>query len=356
MNTQNITPMTKANVKEISSELKAQGIACSRPDGLRLSLAAMFVIEGFNYRAEDPKHIEQLVIAFANGSRPAPFIVQPHETDNGTRYGVIGGHHTRKAIQVLTELNNNCELKGTIQYGEVEFTKEMLKPFKTDAIYNAEAVFPKNANEAKIMAFNHNQGKKPSVIENARFFKGLLDDGMDLAEIVAQTGNSKSVICNTVKLLDGDNELLNLVETGAISATKARTFINKHGAEKATEWAKAEINLKNGVTVPADDNNAETTTQEQSEVITGDVVTTENTTRLAAKNHAVESGLKTRKLTESKVKELEVLITQIAKRMNESGVVELPEALQGKVVKLSAEISAIDEHNNKVIQQAANLS
>ena len=329
----NITPITKGNIKAITAEVKAQGFKCSRPDGLRISINALIVRDGFNYRAIDTEHVEQLKTAFSNGVAPSAFKVQPVETEEGKRFAIIGGHHTHLALKSLIESDN--------------------PNFNEDTLFDAEAVFPKNEADAQLMAFNHNQGKSSSVIENARLFALLQREGMALADIANRTGMAKSVICNSVKLLEGDAQLIELVESKKISATKARNFINQHGAEEATKYALAHITMKNKPTAQiAENNEAESTTGGEDNTET----TTPNTDRVAAKSHKTNTGLQMRSLSTGKAKELETLITQMASRVSEDGTISLPPVLLEKLHTLASDIKEVDDHNTSVLEQMSALA
>ena len=347
-----ITPIAKGNIKAISTEIKNEGILTSRPDGLRVSFDALVTIDGFNYRAIDRKHVEQLKIALANGQKPATFLVQPVETENGKRFGIIGGHHTQIAIGEL------------IEEGHPKYTK--------DTLLDCDAVFPKNAAHAQLMAFNHNQGKTSDVLENARFFRSQMDEGLDLNELHLATGISKSVICNTLKILEGDSELIALVESKQISASKARGFINKYGAEKATAYAKSHIAMKTQkknpdvvfentapeslVTTTANSVSQENNTTTQAGVSSSEQTEQEErptNTRLAAKSH--NAGLTMRSLTSGQSKECEKLITQMASRLGDDGTISLPAVLVEQLKKMHDKIKEVDEHNERVIQELDRL-
>ncbi|MDD9176011.1 hypothetical protein PVK62_07985 [Aliivibrio sp. S3MY1] len=315
--------LNKGNVKAHTKAIKDQGISCSRPDGLRVSLDALYIRPEWNIRNIDANHVKQLKTAFSNGTAPAPFKVQPCLVNNEERFAVLGGHHTHIAI---TEL---------IAEGNV---------FTENSLFDADAVFPKNEAEAIMMAFNHNQGKAMTVIQNARVFKRLQDEGMELIEIVNKTGHSKSVICNSVKLLEGDDELIQLVEDNKISATRARNFINKHGSTKATQYALADIGLR---TQPV-----------SQEPVNTEAVDSDNNqpTRLAAKVHAPEGvtrargGLREKNLAKGKIDEMESLIKYMSTRIDADGNIHLPEAMINKVKSLADAVEKKDEHNARALE------
>lgn len=335
MTTSNFTPITKGNIKAIATEIKQSGVLTSRPDGLRGVFASLVIMDGFNYREIDLEHVKRIKTALANGQEPSDFLVMPIESDDGKRFGVIGGHHTYLAIEELMAENHP------------KFTESRL--------YDLNAVFPKDAAHAQLLAFNHNAGKSSSVIENARFFRAQLDSDKDLPQVAAETGISKSVICNSLKLLEGDAELIKLVESGDISATKARGFINKHGAGEATAYAKAHIAMKADKKSPKADNANETIETDSATEINSEAgeLAEANNNRLAAKNH--NAGLQMRSLSTGKVEACQTMITQVAARISEDGTVTLPQALLEQLLQLDGAIKEVQEHNKQVVAELQRL-
>ncbi|MGN2715589.1 hypothetical protein ACTFQF_00155 [Aliivibrio fischeri] len=315
--------LNKGNVKAHTKAIKDQGISCSRPDGLRVSLKALYIRPEWNIRDIDIDHVNQLKNAFSNSTTPAPFKVQPCLVNNEERFAILGGHHTYVAISEL------------IAEGKV---------FTENSLFDADAVFPKNEAEAVMIAFNHNQGKAMTVIQNARVFKRLQDEGMTLIEIVNKTGHAKSVICNSVKLLEGDDELIKLVEDNKISATRARNFINQHGTEKATQYALADIGLR---TQPVSQESVNTETVDSDN---------NQPTRLAAKDHTqtvvtrTRGGLREKNLSKGKIDEMESLIKYISTRLDAEGNIHLPDAMVAKINSLSEAISKKDDHNARALE------
>jgi hypothetical protein len=155
-----------------------------------------------------------------------------------------------------------------------------------------------------------------------------------------------------VKLLEGDAQLIELVENKKISATKARKFINEHGADEATKYALAHINMKSSPVVTTTENNEQAA---DSGELNSQATSSTDKDRVAAKSHTKNVGLQMRSLSTGKAKECESIITQMAQRVSEDGTIKLPQVLLEKLVTLASDISEIDKHNTDVLKMTEEL-
>lgn len=335
-----------ATPKTLSSKVEG----AKRPEQLKVPFSQLVIMAGWNIRKEiNEEHVENLMIAFANGQEPSDFMTQPVEFDSATLLAVLGGHHTHTAIDRIISIqaagNPSNEFEEMICNGP-QFTNETLFTVKLS----------KAANEAEriIQAYNHNQGLDMTYLDKARTYQTLRTEGLSVTDIANKLGVRKSVVSNALFLLNGDAELLELVESNQISGTKAMHLLREYGADKATEYAKASIGIFEDVTEQLPETTrtesvvleANFTQQQEQQLPVGGTVTTNNnesveteistqdaaslTTRKAAKQHAPRKQSKGG-LTPAQQVQRDSLFLLMASK---SEALQLPEAVQNEIDKM----------------------
>ncbi|ENI4487309.1 hypothetical protein ABXZ88_003181 [Vibrio fluvialis] len=198
-----------------------------RPEQLKVPFSKFLIMDGWNIRKQiNEEHVDNLVTAFSHGQEPSDFLVQPVEHNGEICFAVLGGHHSHRAV-------SNMIAKG------IKYTN--------DSIFGIKLVKADNEADRIVQAYNHNQGLDMTYLDKARTFQSLRAQNVTVTEIANRLGVKKSVVSNALFLLNGDAELLELVETNRISGTNAMLLLRKHGAENATKYAKASIGIFEGV-------------------------------------------------------------------------------------------------------------
>jgi ParB family chromosome partitioning protein len=85
-----------------------------------------------------------------------------------------------------------------------------------------------------------------SAVEEARAFKQLLEFGLSQEEVADAVGKSRSAVANTLRLLHLDDEALQTLDEGKISAGHARAVLAQPEGDR--KWALAQI-LERGLSV-----------------------------------------------------------------------------------------------------------
>jgi len=76
-------------------------------------------------------------------------------------------------------------------------------------------------------------------VEQARAYKQLLDFGLSQEQVAKAVGKSRSAVANTLRLLTLDDEVLDALEKGVITAGHARAILAQPEVDRA--WAFQEI-------------------------------------------------------------------------------------------------------------------
>ncbi|AZS26291.1 hypothetical protein DYL72_15390 [Vibrio anguillarum] len=343
-----ITFTKAAKERTLSNTLKEQGINCSRNDSLRIPFSSLYVKEGWNIRSKlDMAHVAKLVKAFSNGTKPSDFVVQPCEINGQTRFLVIGGHHTHKAVEILINDPKN-----------IKFTNETL--FDVELFHGEER-------NRLVKAYNANQGLQTSLLDKARTFQRMRLEGMTNKEISDETGERPSVISNALFILSGDAKLIELIEEDKISGTRAMQLLREHGAEKATAFAMLELKMYDQSQTQTQNEEAQqhahnsTQTKQQSVIensVSGEATAITNstnedlgTTAVAAKK-TTKNALKTKKLTEKQIDELLSVVAFLSERVTETedgvNINDIPKAIAEKMTKPSELSASIKTHNANI--------
>lgn len=307
----NITAMN-TNFRQFMNDLKLEGLSCKRPDGLRIPLASIHFTPEWNIREIDPEHVAKIVKTLQAGETVDALEVEPVIVDGEPRFVIVDGHHSYSAMMQL-----NIEM--------------------TDAI-----VFKGTESDKVIRAYNSTQGKSLTLIEKARAFQRLQNEGLKNKEISERTGERPSVITNALAILKGDAELQKMVDDNEISCTRAVNFIRKYG-DDATKFARLETSMS----VPKLE--AETT-ESFSEKETGEQEI--KPTKLAAKK-SKKQGLRPKVLSSKKTGEALSMIKLLSSKVVDNSIQDLPNAIIEKLGKLADELKEIEAYNRDLAEMIA---
>ncbi|MDE5179222.1 ParB/RepB/Spo0J family partition protein [Vibrio fluvialis] len=302
-----------------------------RPEQLKAPFSKFLIMDGWNIRKEiNEEHVDNLVTAFSHGQEPSDFLAQPVELNGEIFFAVLGGHHSHRAVAKMIE-------KG------IKYTN--------DSVFGIKLVKADNEADRIVQAYNHNQGLDMTYLDKARTFQSLRAENVSVTEIANRLGVKKSVVSNALYLLNGDAELLNLVETKQISGTNAMHLLREHGPEKATQYAKASIGIFDEVqtestggdvlNVTADNDEQlqlpelESVTQLSAPTVESNQEPTQaELSRSAAKLHK-RTPKKKDDLTPSEKQQLYSLYLMLAAK---SSTLDLPDAVQHEVDKMVSTI------------------
>lgn len=81
-----------------------------------------------------------------------------------------------------------------------------------------------------------------SAVEEARAFRQLMDFGMNQEEVAKAVGKSRSAVANTLRLLNLDDEILDALDEGLISAGHARAILAQPAEDR--RWALQQITTR----------------------------------------------------------------------------------------------------------------
>ncbi|MBY7854407.1 hypothetical protein KW429_11925 [Vibrio fluvialis] len=336
-----------ATPKTLSSKVKGS----KRPEQLKVPFSNLVVIEGWNIRKEiDQDHVKNMMVSFVNGQEPSDFMVQPVEMNGAVRLAILGGHHTHETISNIIAIQQGGEPKNDFE----KMIKEGVQ-FTNDTLCTVKLIKAANEAERIIQAYNHNQTLGMGYLDKARSFQTLRSEGLTVTQISHHLGVRKSVVSNALYLLNGDAELLDLVEKKKISGTAAMHLLREHGPEKATHYAKASIGIFESVTteltggdildVTADNDEQlqlpelESATQLSAATVESNQEPTQaELSRSAAKIHR-RTPKKKDDLTPSEKQQLYSLYLMLA---DKSSTLDLPDAVQHEVDKM---VTTIKEKN-----------
>ncbi len=101
---------------------------------------------------------------------------------------------------------------------------------------------------AEIALIENIQRENLSSVEEAKAFRSLIDDyGLTQEELAKRVSKNRTTITNSLRLLQLDDGILEMIETGALSAGHARALLSING-KKAQEKAAQEI-VNDGLSV-----------------------------------------------------------------------------------------------------------
>ena len=314
----NLTEPT-SNFRTFMNDLKEHGLACKRPDGLRIPLAAIHFTPEWNIREIDQEHVDKIAATISAGEYVDALEVEPVLVDGEPRFVIVDGHHTYSAL-----------LKLGIDM--------------TDAI-----IFKGSEADKVIRAYNSTQGKVLTLIEKARAFKRLQNEGLRNKEISERTGERPSVITNALAILKGDAKLQSMVDNNEISCTLAVNLIRKYG-DDATKFAILETSMSVNETVEVEHNS-----------ITGELVNDDNSTveaieaptKMAAKK-STKQALRPKTLSAKKTTNALSMIKLLATKVNGNNIEELPNAVVEMLQGLATEMKEIEDYNRELLEMIAN--
>ena len=304
----NITAMN-TNFRQFITALKEEGLGCKRPDGLRVPLSAIHFTPEWNIREIDPEHVAKIVNTMRAGETVDALELEPVLVNGEPRFVIVDGHHSYTAM--------------------LELGIEM-----TDAI-----IFKGTESDKVIRAYNSTQGKVLTLIEKARAFKRLQNEGMKNKEISDRTGESPSVITNALAVLKGDAELQKMVDDNEISCTRAVNFIRKYG-DDATKFARLETSIANPVLEEESETLTVASSGDSAEVLP---------TRKAAKV-SKKQGLRTKVLSAKKTNDALSMIKLLSARAGETSIENLPAQVIEKLNALATELKEIEEYNRSLAE------
>lgn len=319
MTNSNISTST-SNFRTFMNDLKEHGLACKRPDGLRIPLASIHFTPEWNIREIDPEHVDKIARSINAGELVDALEVEPVIVDGEPRFVIVDGHHSYSAMMKL-----NIEM--------------------TDAI-----IFKGSESDKVIRAYNSTQGKSLTLIEKARAFQRLQNEGLRNKEISERTGERPSVITNALAILKGDIELQNMVDNGDISCTRAVNFIRKYGDE-ATKFARLEVTLKSSSYEDDSTDNVEHITPKS---VTGEVVAENDETAIAPTKKAAKKtskqALKPKSLSSKKTASALSMIKLLATKVDGESIGALPESVVTMLVNLANDIKDIEDYNRTLAE------
>lgn len=298
-----------------------------RTDSYLIHINKINFVEEWNIRNIDSEQVLAIKTSISNGEEPEASTVEMVYIDDVPMFNIVDGHHTYCALR---ELHEEGKHDGTLKV----------------------VIFKGNEADKLVRAFNSTQGKPLTPIESANVFQRMKSNGLTNSKISERTGKSLSFISNALFLLNGDNEMLKLIEDGSLSSSRAGRLLRDHGADMATSVAKLEIGLSNDATVAAIPEEASAQADNKPQ---GEKVKTEcsegQRVRKAAKN-----AMKRKTLSAGKVTSALELIKTMSKRVNDDHMVELNEHLVAQLESLSSELERIESHNQSVMSHLAELS
>ena len=274
----------------------------------------------WNLRHIDDEHVNEIAIAINNGEKVDPLELEAIFVDEKPAFQIVDGHHTYCAIQKLVDKNEHS--------GDHQAT--MFKGSEADKV---------------IRAFNSTQGRPLTPYETAKAFERMLNEGLTRSDIAKRTGKKLSFISNALFLLNADEGMKTLIETGAISPSRAGRLMRENG-ELATAIARIEVGTPESqetTEIP------EQPTTENTNSVPNDSRVTLESSDTNKMRKAAKSATKLRSLSAGKMDSIQELISSLAGRVD-SGVIELNTVLEVQLQELSKDIQEIKEHNRNVIE------
>ena len=187
--------------------------AAKRGDAIRVSLAAIQVVDGFNVRINDDELREH--VAGIAGALAAGLPVPPVEAWTNPESG---------AIELV---DGHCRYNAYLQYAEIS-------P-KFDGYIDA-VKFDGTPFQRKMRIASSNKQLKLKPIELGRLYLAARDEhGASRQEIAAEAGMSLAHVDQHLLLASGRTEVHEAVEGGKISATEAVKLIRDHGDDAPAE-------------------------------------------------------------------------------------------------------------------------
>ena len=161
----------------------------------------------------DPEAMAELVSSVAEKGILQPLLVRLSEEG----YEIVAGERRFRAAQ------------------EAKLNKV---PVLVKELSNQEAL--------EIAIIENLQREDLNPVEEARAFKQLMEFGVSQEDVAKAIGKSRSSVSNTLRLLNLNQEALEALEQGEISAGHARAILSQ--PEEHQEWALAQI-LSNNLSV-----------------------------------------------------------------------------------------------------------
>ncbi|MEI8659429.1 ParB/RepB/Spo0J family partition protein [Vibrio sp. Hal054] len=314
-----------------------------RADSHQVHIDSINYDESKNIRSIDPEQVEALTVAFRNGQKPKDLLVFPVEENGNISLDIIGGHHTYLAVRDLVD-NENYDPMLSIK------------------------LFRGTQGEKLVAAYNDNQQVQMTPLENARAFKTMLEinEGWTNSDIMKATGKTLSFISDALFLLNGDAELIQMIEDKKISPSAARKLLRAHGAENATAVAKINLGL---IELPSQE--PKEIVEIQGELILSDegvnnepsnssvtdelpnnadvkIITT-HSTEAKQLQKAAKKATSLRSLTAKQTDEMTELMVAMGNRV-EGNTITLNPILMEQFTSMVNTINEIKNHNHALIQ------
>lgn len=319
---------------------------------IRFSLINIYHAENCRdvFDAKGQLHVAAGLKALKNNQPLKNLTVTAIKFEDGTKgVKVVDGFHT---FEIMRQFVNYLKSENIekVKIGNVTFTNSM------DTTFLPVDILELNAYQQDLYKLSSQRNRKNDPIELITFIDRMMTEhNKTLAEIATEINKPQSTLKNLLILLNADQELIDLVKSGEIKASRAATLMRSTLKQKGIDGRRKDVDLKkvdfSAVTKLAqkeielyNSNNQAALADNGSTDIKTDAPRPRNVTR---------QSLKATTLKPSEITNIENLITLLAGRETtiegDTATLTMHTAILEEIQLAAQKIKEKNEYNNNLL-------